>query len=110
MKEACLFCKIALKEIPSQIVYENERFVAFKDIHPKAPTHLLVIPKKHLSKLYDASAEEKELLGELLLIGKELAQNSPSGEKGARFVINNGEWGGQEVDHLHLHVLAGKPL
>ena len=81
-----------------------------KEFALSRPQHKTGLYKKHLSKLYDASAEEKELLGELLFIGKELAQNSPSGEKGARSVINNGEWGGQEVDHLHLHVLAGKPL
>lgn len=110
MGEHCLFCRIVRGEIPSEKVFENERLLAFADIHPKAPTHLLVIPKRHISALYAAAEEDRALLGEMLLVGAELAKNSPGGEKGARFVINNGPWGGQEVDHLHLHVMAGKPL
>lgn len=110
MTDSCLFCRIARGEIPSELVFENDRIVAFKDIHPKAPTHLLVIPRKHISALYTTSEKDTLLLGELLLVGAELAKNSPAGEQGARFVINNGKWGGQEIDHLHLHVLAGKQL
>lgn len=110
MAHSCLFCKIVAGQIPSQKVYENDRIVAFADLYPKAPTHLLVVPKKHLPALYSATPRDQELLGEMLLVGKELAQQSPLGENGARFIINNGEWGGQEIDHLHLHVLAGKKL
>lgn len=106
----CLFCKIARGEIPSTQVFSNERIVAFKDIHPKAPTHLLVVPRKHIASLYEATEEDRDLLGEMLLVASQLAKESPNGENGGRFGFNCGPWGGQEVGHLHLHVLAGKKL
>ncbi len=106
----CLFCRIARGEIPCSKVFENERVLAFRDIHPQAPTHLLVIPKLHISTLYDTVDSQRDLLGELLLVGQRLAQACENGGQGARFLINCRQWGGQEVDHLHLHVLAGRPL
>ena len=110
MADDCLFCKIVRGEIPSTQVFSNERIVAFRDIHPKAPTHLLVVPRKHIATLYDATEEARELLGEMMLVAAKLAKEEPNGEKGGRFGFNCGPWGGQEVGHLHLHAMAGKKL
>lgn len=112
----CLFCKIAEKKIPSSIVYEDEDLLAFKDINPAAPVHLLVIPKKHFSSLSDCSANEAPLLGKMLALAPRLAEESgcavgydadgmPTG--GYKTLINSGPNGGQEVYHLHLHVIGG---
>jgi histidine triad (HIT) family protein len=112
----CLFCKIAEKKIPSSIVYEDEDLLAFKDINPAAPVHLLVIPKKHFSSLSDCSANEAPLLGKMLALAPRLAEESgcavvydadgtPAG--GYKTLINSGPNGGQEVYHLHLHVIGG---
>jgi histidine triad (HIT) family protein len=112
----CLFCKIAEKKIPSSIVYEDEDLLAFKDINPAAPVHLLLIPKKHFSSLSDCSANEAPLLGKLLALAPRLAEENgcavvydadgtPTG--GYKTLINSGPNGGQEVYHLHLHVIGG---
>ena len=114
--ENCLFCKIAEKKIPSAIVYEDEDLLAFKDINPAAPVHLLVIPKKHFATLSDCSANEAPLLGKMLALAPRLAEESgcavgydadgsPTG--GFKTLINSGPNGGQEVYHLHLHVIGG---
>ena len=114
--ENCLFCKIAEKRIPSSIVYEDEDLLAFKDINPAAPVHLLVIPKKHVSTLSDCSANEAPLLGKMLALAPRLAEEfgcavgydadgTPTG--GYKTLINSGPDGGQEVYHLHLHVIGG---
>lgn len=103
----CIFCKIAAGEIPAKKAYEDDNIVAFHDIAPKAPVHLLLIPKKHIASLFDAGADDQALLGKLLLLAPKLAK-----EHGldAGFVtrIHTGEAGGQEVYHLHVHVL-GQP-
>src|SRR4051812_13725250 len=105
----CLFCKIVNKEIPSQIVFENDHVLAFKDIHPAAPTHILVIPKKHVVGIHEAAREDAEMLGELMLAGRTVAEEQGLA-KGYRLVVNNGADAGQSVLHLHLHVLGGRPL
>lgn len=105
-KEDCIFCKIAQKQIPSGIVFENESVLAFKDIHPKAPTHLLVISKTHYDKLSDV--DDELLLGKLLSAVREITESL--GIEHYRIVINNGAGAGQEMFHLHLHILAGKKL
>lgn len=110
MSEETVFSKIIRKEIPADIVYESETVLAFRDVSPQAPTHILVIPKKALPDIAAAGAEDKELLGELLLVGAELAKQEGLAENGYRFVINTGSHGGQTVFHLHLHVLGGRPL
>ena len=106
----CIFCKIVEGSIPSEKVFENENILAFKDITPKAPTHFLVIPKKHIETLYDAQAEDQALLGEMMLVAQNLAKEAGHEVKGARFIMNCKEFGGQEVYHIHLHVLAGRQL
>ena len=106
----CLFCKIVAREIPSQIVYENEHVLSFKDKNPQAPTHALVIPKKHMTGIHDATEADKNMLGELLFAGRHVAEQLGLGERGFRLVVNQGQDGGQSVFHLHLHVLGGRPL
>ena len=104
-----IFSKIINREIPADIVYEDDLALAFKDINPQAPVHILVIPKKPLPKLADASTEDQALLGHLLLTAKKVAEQAGLGN-GYRVVINTGEDGGQTVYHLHLHILGGRPL
>ncbi|MBD2258192.1 histidine triad nucleotide-binding protein [Pseudanabaena sp. FACHB-2040] len=105
-----LFGKIIRREIPANIVYEDDLCLAFTDINPQAPTHILVIPKKPIPSLSEAEAEDKELLGHMLLTIKEIAQQSGLQENGYRVVINTGNDGGQTVFHLHMHILGGRPL
>ncbi len=102
----CLFCKIAAGQIPSTKVYEDDELLAFKDIHPAAPVHLLVIPKAHLASLADADDSHAPLLGRMLALAPRLAREQGAGN-GFRTVINTGPDGGQEVYHLHLHVMGG---
>ena len=106
----CVFCKIAAKEISSDLVYEGEGIVAFKDIHPKAPVHVLIIPAKHLASLNDAKAEDLALLGKLLITAKHVAQGTGIAKSGYRVILNCGEDGGQVVGHLHMHVLGGRKI
>ncbi len=105
-----VFSKIIRKEIPAKIIYEDQWAVAFADIHPQAPTHLLVIPKKPIRSLADASAEDKELLGHLQLVVAQVAQETGLSESGYRVVTNIGSDGGQSVPHLHYHILGGRAL
>ena len=105
----CLFCKVVAKEIPAKIVLENEHVVAFHDIRPMAPTHVLVIPKKHVVGIAEATREDVELLGEVMMAAREVANQLGLGD-GYRLVVNNGANAGQSVFHLHLHVLGGRPL
>lgn len=101
-----IFSKIIRKEIPADIVFESERVLAFRDIHPQAPTHILIIPKKQIKDLTAADVSDASLLGELLLTAAELAKKQGLDESGYRVVINNGEGAGQTVFHLHVHLLA----
>ncbi len=105
-----IFGKIIRKEIPANIVYEDDLCLAFTDITPQAPTHILVIPKKPIPKLSNATSEDKELLGHLLLTVKQVADQAGLTENGYRVVINTGNDGGQTVFHLHLHLLGGRSL
>lgn len=105
----CIFCRIAKGEIPSSKVYEDDEILAFKDIHPQAPVHLLIIPKKHIATLADARPEDAPVLGRMLELAARLAKEQGAGE-GFRSIINTGRHGGQEVYHLHLHILGGQPL
>jgi histidine triad (HIT) family protein len=106
----CLFCKIVNKEIPSQWVYEDDDMVAFNDIRPKAPTHILLIPKKHIEKLSDLTAADATLTGKMILNISKIAEQAGIKENGFRVVVNNGKNSGQEVYHLHFHILGGKPM
>ena len=101
----CIFCKIVNREIPAEIVYEDENLLVFKDINPKAPAHLLIIPKKHIPSVNHLEIEDKILMGELILIAQKIARDKKL--EGYRLQINVGRPAGQLVDHLHLHLLAG---
>ena len=102
-----LFTKIINREIPADIVYEDDLCLAFKDVNPQAPLHILVIPKKQIEKISDAGEDEQDLLGHLFLKAGEIARNNGYGEA-YRLVINNGKDAGQTVFHLHIHILAGR--
>ncbi|EEG78039.1 histidine triad nucleotide-binding protein [Dethiobacter alkaliphilus] len=105
--EDCIFCKIVRRELPADVVFENEETIAFKDINPMAPTHVLVVPKKHLASLDDLTGDDVGLAGNLLLAVKEVA--ALSGVAGGYKMLSNcGEAAGQVVPHLHFHILAGK--
>jgi len=104
-----IFTKILKKEIPGEIVYEDNDCFAIKDINPQAPIHLLIIPKKHIAKVSDANDEDKELLGSLLLASKKIAKKFDLDDN-YRLVINNGAKAGQTVFHIHIHLLGGKSL
>ena len=106
----CLFCKIVNKEIPAQIVHENDHVVAFRDLRPVAPTHVLVIPKKHIVGLHEATPEDAAMLGEVMLAARDVAEKLGLQETGYRTVINNGPDAGQSVFHLHVHLLGGRTL
>ena len=106
----CLFCKIVAGEIPAKKVFENNRILAFEDIAPQAPTHILIIPKKHIETLMDVQAEDQEVLGEMMMLAQQIAKDQGHQEKGARFTMNCKDFGGQEVNHIHLHVLAGRQM
>ncbi|HSM82243.1 MAG TPA: histidine triad nucleotide-binding protein [Nodosilinea sp.] len=105
-----IFGKIIRREIPANIVYEDDLCLAFTDVNPQAPTHILVIPKQPIPKLSDATPADKELLGHLLLTVKQVADQAGLTENGYRVVINTGTDGGQTVFHLHLHLLGGRSL
>lgn len=105
----CLFCKIAKKELPASVLYEDEDLIAFRDIHAKAPTHILVIPKKHFTTLDDVGDHDHMLMGKLLLVAKTIASQEGL-DLGYRLVININAAGGQEVPHLHLHILGGRQM
>ena len=106
----CIFCKIAAGEIPSDKVYEDKDILAFRDIHPKAPVHILVIPKKHLASLNEVAASDETLLGRMMTVLRDLANDQGVSASGYRVLSNCGPDGGQEVDHLHFHLLGGRKL
>ena len=110
MDENCLFCKIIKGEIPSNKVYEDEEILAFKDINPAAPIHILVIPKKHISSLADMEDGDELIISKIYKVINEIAEKQEFKEKGYRVIVNCGKDGGQEVGHLHFHLLAGKQL
>lgn len=108
--ENCIFCKIIAGKIPSKKVYEDEEIFAFHDIHPWAPVHFLMVPKRHIPSLAHVSAADQALLGRMMTLAPQLALDQgclPYPEGGFRTVINTGEQGGQEVHHLHMHVMGG---
>jgi histidine triad (HIT) family protein len=106
---SCLFCKIMAGEIPSKKVFEDDRTYAFRDINPQAPTHILVVPRKHIASLAEADTEDQELLGYLQLVASRIASSEGLSD-GFRTVINTGNDGGQTVVHLHIHLLGGRSM
>lgn len=110
MAEDTIFAKILRGELPSDEVYSDDEVYAFRDINPGAPTHILVIPRKPIPRVADATEEDAPLLGKLLLVANQIAEDEGLVESGYRLVINNGEGAGQTVFHLHVHVIGGRPL
>lgn len=107
---SCLFCKIVKKEIPAKIVYEDDGVLAFEDINPQAPVHILVIPKKHIATSLDIKDEDHELMGRLFQAANRIAQERGVAERGFRTVVNCNREAGQTVFHLHLHLFGGRAL
>lgn len=106
----CLFCGIVSQKIPAKIVFENDELLAFRDINPQAPTHILVIPKKHIQSINHATAEDEALLGKLILTAKHIAEEESLQHFGYRLVFNTNDHGGQTVYHIHLHLLGGRQM
>ena len=106
----CIFCQIIEGTIPSTLVYEDEQVVAFRDIHPQAPVHILIIPRRHITSLAELTEAEESLAGHMVLVATTLAKREGILHKGFRLVINSGPQGGQLVGHLHLHLLGGREL
>ncbi len=108
MTEDCLFCRIAAHQSPADIEYEDDDIVAFKDIYPKAPIHVLIVPRRHIPSLMAAAQPDVDLLGRCLLVARHLGEATGFSERGYRVALNCGPEGGQVVGHLHLHFLAGR--
>jgi histidine triad (HIT) family protein len=108
--ENCIFCKIVKGEIPSQKVYEDDRIIAFNDIQPAAPIHILIIPKKHIESVAALEQEDAELIGCIFAVAKRIAEEAGINNAGYRVVTNIGKDGGQTVQHLHYHLLGGRNL
>jgi histidine triad (HIT) family protein len=110
MVEECIFCRIVAGEVPSDIVYQDEEFLAFRDISPQAPTHVLIIPKTHITSSAKLTERQQKLAGRLIILAKNLAEKEGIAKRGYRLVINCGPEGGQVVPHLHLHLIGGRSL
>ena len=108
--EECIFCKIINKEILSDIIFENDKIIAFQDIKPVAPVHILIVPKKHIPSINYLKVEDKELIGDLFLVAREIAEKQKVAESGYRLSFNVGKDSGQTVFHLHLHLIGGEKL
>ena len=110
MQESCVFCRIAAGTIPARLAYEDDNTIAFYDADPRAPVHVLVVPREHIAGVNHLDAGDAQLGGQLLLAAKQVAQQLGIADSGYRLVINNGGDAGQTVDHIHLHVLGGRPM
>lgn len=110
MPQECIFCRIVAGQLPAEIVYQDEGFLAFRDIMPQAPVHVLVIPRDHIESSADLAEGQLELAGKLILIARTLAEKEGIAEGGYRLVINCRSDGGQQVPHLHLHLIGGRQL
>jgi histidine triad (HIT) family protein len=106
----CLFCKIVAGDVPSDRVHEDDLAIAFRDIAPRAPTHILVIPRTHIASAADLTEADGPLLGRLFAVAAQIARDESIADGGYRIVTNVGRWGGQTVDHLHLHLMGGRPF
>jgi len=106
--DECIFCRIIQRRLPARIVFEDDEIVAFEDTHPQAPIHTLIVPRRHLASLKDATPDDAPLLGRLFLVATQLARERDLEPRGYRTVINTGTWAGQSVFHLHLHLLGGR--
>lgn len=108
MSDDCLFCRIAAGEIPAEVVARGDDWVAFRDIHPQAPTHVLIVPHRHVASIDDLHADDAPLAGRLIAVAAEVAREEGLAERGYRLVFNVGEGAGQSVHHIHLHLLGGR--
>ena len=106
----CVFCRIAAGEIPATVVYQDDLVVAFRDINPQAPTHVLLIPRKHIPSLVELAPEDDALLGHIVRVSAQLAESEGIAGSGFRLVANNGREAGQSVDHVHFHLVGGRRL
>jgi histidine triad (HIT) family protein len=110
MEETCLFCRIAARAIPARLAHEDEHTMAFHDIDPRAPVHVLIIPRKHIAAVDRLDAADAELMGRLFIVARGLARDLGVADSGYRLVVNSGADAGQSVDHIHMHLLGGRPL
>ena len=110
MAEECLFCRIVAGEIPSDIVYQDKEFLAFRDIKPQAPKHIIIIPKTHITSLAELSKQQQGFIGRLVILARNLAEKEGIAQRGYRLAINCGPEGGQVIPHLHLHLIGGRRL
>ena len=106
----CVFCKIAKKEIPTEFLYEDDLVAAFHDLHPIAPVHVLIIPKKHIASVADIGDPDEQLMGRMIVAAKKIAEKLQVSKKGYKLLLRVGEHGGQEVGHVHLHLIGGARL
>jgi histidine triad (HIT) family protein len=106
----CVFCNIINKTLDSKFLFENERLIVIRDILPKAPVHLLIIPKKHITSIHQVQPEDEPVVGEMIYVAKDMASQQGVGESGYKLIFNVGKDGGQVIPHLHLHLLGGKKL
>jgi histidine triad (HIT) family protein len=106
----CVFCRIVAGEIPAEIVYQDKALLAFRDINPQAPTHILIIPKSHIASLADTTAKHQALMGRIILLAKDLAEKEGISASGYRLSVSTGADGGQLVPHVHFHLLGGRKL
>lgn len=106
----CIFCKIIKREIPAIVIYEDDDVLVFNDVAPVAPVHILIIPKKHIESINDLKDSDVELMGKIILMAKKIATDFDISEKGYKLLFRVGEWGGQEVPHIHLHLIGGAKL
>jgi len=104
----CIFCKIATHEIPTEAVFEDDDVIAFKDINPQAPIHLLIVPKKHIESIMEITEEDNPVVSKIIKVAQKLAKENNIDKKGFRIVVNTGDDGGQTVKHLHFHLLGGR--
>jgi histidine triad (HIT) family protein len=107
MSDDCLFCKIVNREIPSEFLYEDDTYVVFKDINPAAPVHLLLVPKKHIRSINDLSPGDADVISGLFMVAKEMAREQGVNESGYKLLFNVEKGGGQEIFHIHLHLIGG---
>ena len=110
MVDSCIFCKISRNEIKSTILYQDEQVTAFRDIHPVAPTHVLIVPNRHIESLNELMEEDKTLIGNMFVVARQIAAQEGIQEGGYRIIVNTGPNGGQTVFHLHLHLIGGQRM
>ncbi len=110
MEETCIFCRIIAGSIPARLAHEDDHTLAFHDIDPRAPVHVLIIPRKHIAAVDLLEEADAELMGRLMLTGRKLARELGVADSGYRLVVNNGADAGQTVDHIHMHLLGGRPF